>query len=302
MRIALSEKVLLLFSAMLLTCSNEADHHPDFPYRINEPDAVFEMPEELKEISGLSLSDDGEHLVAHNDEEGTIFVLSKATGQLQKKIAFWHEGDFEGIEVVGKDAFVIKSNGKIHQVQDFLTNEHPLTVKHSTFLNKENDVEGLGYDAARNALLVGCKGKGVDEEGSELKRAIYAFSLDNMQLQSKPVYVLEPNDIRRLLETYPRGSAHEKIYRTFAAGTEEMRFNPSAVAVHPLSKDVYLTSATGNMLMVMDFNGRPLFIEKFEKNIHHQPEGICFDKDGTLYIANEGKDGKGRIYRFAYQN
>ena len=298
----LPQKALVLLSAMLLTCSNEVVYHPDFPYSINQPDAVFELPGELREISGLSLCDDGEHLVAHNDEEGIIFVLSKKDGRVEKKIVFWDEGDYEGIEVVGDDAFVIKSNGNIYQVRNFLKDDHPQTIKHRSFLNKENDVEGLGYDAARHALLVGCKGKGVDEKGGKLKKAIYAFSLDSMQMQRKPVYVLELKDIQQLLEHYPEGTAHKKICETFAPGTNEMRFNPSAIAVHPLNRNIYLTSSTGKMLMVMDPGGRLLFIEKFKKSVHPQPEGLCFDKDGTLYIADEGKKGQGRIYRFAYRN
>jgi uncharacterized protein YjiK len=296
------QKTLVILSAMLLTCSNEVVYHPDFPYSINEPDATFELPGELREISGLSLCDDGEHLVAHNDEEGTIFVLSKQDGKVERKIDFWDEGDYEGIEVVGDDAFVIKSNGNIYQVKNFLKDEHPQTIKHSSFLNKENDVEGLGYDPARNALLVGCKGKGFHDDGSKMKKAIYAFSLDRMEMESQPVYVLSLEDIQHLLEHYPEGKAHKKICETFAPGTNEMRFNPSAIAVHPLNGNVYLTSSTGKMLMVMDHEGHLLFIEKFEKSVHPQPEGLCFDKDGTLYIANEGKDGKGRIYRFAYRN
>lgn len=296
------QKAFVLLSAMLLTCSSELSYHPDFPYDINKPDAVFEMPESLKEISGLSLCPDGEHLVAHNDEEGIIFVLSKKDGKVEKEVNFWDEGDYEGIEVVGDDAFVIKSNGNIYQVRDFLKDDHPQTVKHSSFLNKENDVEGLGFDASRNALLVGCKGKGADEAGSQLKKAIYAFSLDSMKMESKPVFVLELKDIQHLLDHYPAGKANKKICEAFAPGTNEMRFNPSAIAIHPLSKDIYLTSSTGKMLIVMNSEGKLLFIEKFDKSVHPQPEGICFDKDGTLYIANEGKDGNGRIYRFAYRN
>ena len=40
---------------------------------------------------------------------------------------------------------------------------------------------------------------------------------------------------------------------------------------------------------------------KLKKKIHEQPEGIVFAQDGTLYISNEGKDGKAKIYKFAYQ-
>ena len=39
---------------------------------------------------------------------------------------------------------------------------------------------------------------------------------------------------------------------------------------------------------------------KLKKKIHEQPEGIVFAQDGTMYISNEGKEGKGKIYKFAY--
>ena len=52
--------------------------------------------------------------------------------------------------------------------------------------------------------------------------------------------------------------------------------------------------------MVISQEGQLLHIEKLRKEVHAQPEGLCFDQDGTLYIANEGKGAKGRILRFDY--
>jgi DNA-binding beta-propeller fold protein YncE len=40
-------------------------------------------------------------------------------------------------------------------------------------------------------------------------------------------------------------------------------------------------------------------LEKLNKKIHSQPEGIVFGKDGTLYISNEGKkEGNGTVSIF----
>ena len=53
--------------------------------------------------------------------------------------------------------------------------------------------------------------------------------------------------------------------------------------------------------MVFDQEGKILHLEKMDKKFHPQPEGLTFDEDGTLYIANEGKEGNGTILRFNYQ-
>jgi len=37
-----------------------------------------------------------------------------------------------------------------------------------------------------------------------------------------------------------------------------------------------------------------------DKVIHRQPEGMFFDKNGNLFISNEGKGGIPKIYMFKY--
>jgi uncharacterized protein YjiK len=80
-----------------------------------------------------------------------------------------------------------------------------------------------------------------------------------------------------------------------------MKFSPSAIAVHPITGEIYVTSSKGKLLLVLDRQGRIVHLEKLKKSLHTQPEGICFDADGTMFIANEGKDGKAKIYKFRYR-
>jgi len=129
------------------------------------PARTFELPEALKEISGLSLTPDESKLVAVQDEDGEIYVINKTTGEIERDYNFYKEGDYEGVEMVGNSAFVTKSNGKIYEVHDF-GGDHQQTIKFTTPLNKAYDVEGLGYDAKNERLLMCCKAVGESSDKS----------------------------------------------------------------------------------------------------------------------------------------
>ena len=272
-----------------------------FPYNLEEPDETLELPDSLVEVSGISLTADNTQFAVNNDEQGIIFLLDKSTGAVEKRISFSDDGDYEDIEIVGDDAFVVKSNGTIYRVKDFVS-AAPEIAKYKSFLNKENDVEGLGYDAARHQLLVGCKGKGVDGNGAALKKAIFGFDLNSLEMNPAPLYVFTVQDVQHFLEHYPPCEARENFCERFSPGASEMKFSPSGIAVHPLTGDMYITSASGKMLLVLNPQGSIVYLQKLNKSIHPQPEGLCFEDDGTLYISNEGKAGPGKIYKFRYRN
>ena len=299
--------LIVLFSFLFSTThlpevADNADH-PTFPYNLEQPNAIFEMPESLKEISGLSLAGDLENLAAVNDEEGIVFLINKNTGKVGKEIKFWNEGDYEGLEIVGNDAYIIKSSGTFYQVSNYLS-DSAVTVKIKTFLNQENDVEGLAFDSTKNCLLIGCKGKIAEDGGDkpELKKAIYEFDLNNMVMKNEPAYMLTLPDIQEYISHMEEHGEMEKLLEDFSQKEEELKFSPSGIAIHPLTKEVYVTSAKGKMLLVLSPEGKIVHLKKLKKKIHAQPEGICFDKDGTLYIANEGKEDKAVIYKFLYTN
>jgi len=105
-----------------------------FPYSINEPQKVFEMPAPLKEISGLSLSSTGTQLVAISDEFGDLFFINKESGEIEKEVEFYKDGDYEGVEVVGDKVFVVKSTGTLYEVND-IKRDSVICIKHKYFEN-----------------------------------------------------------------------------------------------------------------------------------------------------------------------
>ena len=71
---------------------------------------------------------------------------------------------------------------------------------------------------------------------------------------------------------------------------EKLEFFPSAIAVHPLTHDVYILSTKETKCMaVYTHDGVLKSLQIIDKEVLPQPEGICFAPDGTLYISTEGR-------------
>lgn len=276
-------------------------HDFKFPYSMEAPVKTFELAGGLDEISGLTLSKDGQYLLANNDELGKIYLLNKETGAIEKAINFHKEGDYEGIEVIGDRVFVVKSTGTIYEVENLDSEEQNL-IKHKFFLNKENDVEALGYDEKNNRLLLGCKGKAGEGEQYMRKKAVFAFDLNTMTLQTEPVLLITLEDVCSYLgKCSLTGHVLENLNEFFNPKGEILGFSPSSIAVHPITGHLYITSSKGKMILVLDETGKILHIEKLTKAIHPQPEGLCFEKDGTMWISNEAKKASpARVYQFEY--
>lgn len=272
-------------------------------YSLNAPDETFIMPKELEEISGLGLTTDGKYLAAVQDEDGIVFFVDKTTGKIEEQFEFWKGGDYEGIEVVGEDVYVVKSTGTIYRIpkKEGVYREENVE-KYNFFLDDENDVEGLSYDAANNRLLLACKAKAGEGKAYSRQKGIYGFDLKKMELLEEPAYTVSLEQVLTYLSSTPYYEDKDELLERFDAEDEDLDFAPSSIAIHPITGHIYILSSVGKLLMVIDQEGEIVHLEKIKKKVHNQPEGLCFDKDGTMYIANEGdKNDQAKIYRFAYR-
>ncbi|MBK9335088.1 MAG: SdiA-regulated domain-containing protein [Lewinellaceae bacterium] len=296
---ALSATALVAYCFLTMACTSSeqkdaaAAPAPGYsmPYRLHQPDTTFYLPPALREISGLTLSPDGAHLLAVNDETGTIFYLNPQTGAVERTRVFGKTGDYEGIEVVGNDVFVVKSDGAVTRIPE---SGEPETW--ATPLDRSYDVEGLCYDAAQHRLLLACKGKADKGGAYKGKKALYAFDLATKKLTEKPAFLLDQSELARM-----KGADSGFFARLFGFFTSEKAasaFGPSGLAVHPLDSNLYVVAAAGRTLAVVHPDGRLLHAERLNPNLFPQPEGLCFDREGRLYIATEGRKVQGRVLRF----
>ena len=307
--------LLIISSCLSLSCNNlfatqggtcQIITHPDttlipfvMPYQINDPDTTFTLHKDLKEISGLGFTPDHQFLLAVQDEKGKAFFLDPETGKVNKKVTFWKDGDYEGIEVVSESVFVVKSSGTLYEFK-LDADQEPETIKYNGFLNGDYDVEGLAFDAQNNRLLLACKAaSGADT--AEPTKSIYAFRLADSVFERDPAYCLRKSDVLDYLGLAPMLRKMDKNVSFFDPDRDGFDFSPSALAIHPETTDIYILSSVGKMLMIIGQDGTLKHIEKLSKKKHQQPEGIAFAQNGTLYISNEAGNEKPVIHKFRYQ-
>ncbi|WP_405384781.1 SdiA-regulated domain-containing protein [Maribacter sp. LLG6340-A2] len=236
----------------------------------------WELPLALREVSGIAwLNEDT--IAAVQDEDGIIFLYDLQQKQVIKEIKFGHAGDYEGLALHDKDAYVLESNGTITIVKNFQDHDRTVT-SFDTGFDIANNMESLEYDAANHRLLLIPKDR---DASSKRVKNIYAFSLRTNTLDPKPIFTIDMGD--EVLKSF----REKKVYKTF---------RPSDMAIHPQTHELYVLEGSKPKLLILDKQGNAQHAYKLDKKLFPQPEGITFGPDGTLYIASEGKnDGIGTI-------
>jgi len=298
--------ILLLFCLVNYLCfpqgedKNKLFEHANFnfPYELDQPDKSWELPKKLEEISGLGYIDK-HRLVCVQDEKGNIYIFNLKSGEVERKVEFGDDGDFEGIEIVNKNAWVLKSNGTLYEVKDFLKDKEPQVKKYKTALSAKNDTEGLCYDPISNNLLIACKGNPfVDKKSGKEFKAIYTFDLKTKLLKSKPIFLIEMDTIKFYKNYNTMSEMGIEVLAYLDDSKGDLSFQPSGIAIHPITGNFYVLGSVGKLLLVFSREGEMLAIIDLKSKVHPQPEGICFSPDGTMYISNEGDGGDGTILKF----
>jgi uncharacterized protein YjiK len=234
-------------------------------------DQKWEMPAELKEISGIAYIDKT-RLACVQDEQGKLYIYNTQSKRIEKEIPFAAEGDYEGVAVVENTAYVLRADGRLFEVADY--NQKPTVIEHQTHLTEEQDVEGLCYDKKNNRLLLTIKGH---EPNTTDYKGIYAFDLASKKMAKAPVLKVD--------------LTHE-IWKDIKG---KQKMEPSDLDIHPLTGDIYITDGAKPKLLVMDAKGKVKNLFLMDESQFPQPEGVAFTPEGDLIISSEGKTGAGSI-------
>lgn len=245
----------------------------------NENIGFVKIPDELKEISGITFTSD-DRLFAHGDEDGDIFQLNPETGEIVKRFSLGDvlvvNGDFEDIAYVNDRFYLLESKGKIYEFKEGSNGSFVDYKTFKTFLNSSNNVEGLCFDSDTKSLLLACKD--FPGEGYHKQKAVYSFSLSSMTLEEKPRFLIELKAIKK--------------------NTIENEFGPSGIAKHPVSGSFFIIAARGNTIVELNKEGEIINQKDLHEKIHKQAEGIAFMKDGTLFISDEGRNKTARLVKY----
>jgi len=257
----------------------------DFGYDLLNPNKKYFMGYSLEEISGLSYVDT-DLLACIQDESGKLYIYDTKKKAIVRRIKFHKGGDYEGVEVIGRTAYVIRSNGNLFRIPLDI-GDKPAVEKIKTPFTDKNNIEGLGYDPKSGQLLVSCKNDGGIGDEEMKGKAVYAYDPIWERLSDTVLFKVLKKD----LKAFAKKMNHED---------RKLDIEPSAIALHPLEDCYYLLASSGKALIVINRKGEIIEFIKLRPAIFHQPEGICFSPTGTLYISSEGDGEDGYILKFKY--
>jgi uncharacterized protein YjiK len=252
----------------------------NIPYDLNNPKKIYKLPNKYKEISGIWLLQGLNSLAFVQDEAIRVYQFDLSSEEITK-YAKHGAGDAEDIVILDDTAYILQAGKRpaIYEITDYMAGSAQCN-RYDLNLKEEYNPEGLCHDAKESRLLIACKGSLIN---GDTERKIFSFDIKSGKQSNTPVFTINCQD--------------------FLDGDGDT-FNPSGIAIHPISNDIYLIGAKGvKMIVCYGLNGRFKGAERLDKNRFNQPEGIAFSKSGELIISSEGKKGKkARIYLFPFNH
>lgn len=283
---------LLLFSFIIIivSCNNSKQTAPlsNPPgYDLDKPEKYI-MPDVLLEISGIAFRNgNADTLYAQQDEEGKVYAL--VPGQKKnRETRFGKRGDYEDISIGNGYVFLLRSDGAIFSFPETeLQSDHAGNVKEWEGLLPRGEFEGMYADTARHLLYVLCKQCGEDKGSNTVSGYTLRLGADSILVRDSSFSI----NTDLIFE-----KAEKKKGR-------KQRFQPSALARHPDTGDWFILSSVNKLLVIAGAKWEVKGAYPLDPARFRQPEGIAFDKDGNLFISNEGDEiSNGNVLRFAYHS
>lgn len=271
----------LVCAITLFACKQQSYSSPD-GYDLNKPQKE-NLGKVLNEISGICFDADNNSLLAISDSKEKVFQLNLNKQKLKDftNNVVPGKSDLEDITKVDSNIYLLSSKGIIYEVHG--GKKDTTGIKSYPFnTDEQNDFETLYFDPSADALIMICKHCPSDK-GKEARTA-YRFDLATKEFEPSPFFTMSTAEVKNALKD------------------DDAKFDPSAAAIHPINKRLYILSSAGNLLVVADTRGK--IIEAYQLNPEQFPqaEGIAFAANGDMFITNEGKYGPATLQMFKYHN
>jgi uncharacterized protein YjiK len=244
-------------------------------------DARWELPDALREVSGLAATPDG-RVFAHADERALILELDVRGQRVAKTFAMGRQGapgDFEGLAVAGGRFWLVTSDGFLYESGEGANGTDVSFRTYDTGVGTQCEVEGLAHDPGAGTLLLACKEPRVRALRGMV--AVFAWSIARRAL-------VDRNGVRVRADSLAR-----------RAGVSS--FHPSGIERDPVTGHWLLLAARERAVAEITPQGRIVAGAALNRKDHRQAEGIAIASDRTLLIADEGAGRPGMLttYRHA---
>jgi len=228
------------------------------------PLAMWIMPAQLREISGLALTSRGT-VLTHDDNSGRVSEINPRTGILLKAFSLVgnQKEDFEAIAIAGNDIYLVASDGKLFRFREGADGQQVQFILFDTGLRKQCEFESLAYEADSTRLLMACKRQ-----------------LDKQAPKDLVIYRM-PLPLNRATFTVLRVPLQQVI-----GSNKWKNFRPSDMTIDPFTRNYVIIASHEKGLLVLTPDGDVVRSEPLPGD-HRQPEGVAITKDSILLISDE---------------
>ncbi len=252
-------------------------------YDLQHPEVTL-LGSVLNEISGICYYGKGgdSALLAVVDSKRQVFKLEMKVPRLKDQTdkLLPPDSDPEDLVQVDSSIFVLLSRGILLEIPGN-ENDTAGVRSYELGLPGNNDFETLYYDPNVKSLVMLCKA--CDHERKAGIRTAYRFDLATRRFDSTSFFTIEKDKIKEVLQD------------------ANAKFDPSAAAIHPIDKRLYILSSAGNLLVITDNRGTVMTAMTLNPDDFPQAEGIAFAPNGDMFISNEKKHGEPTLLRFPYR-
>ena len=248
-------------------------------YDLTNP-VIIHLKTELDEISGIVYYPKDTSIFAINDELGLLYKIYVREQIKVQKWKFSSSGDYEDLVLYDSTFYALQSNGNIKSFT-FLAKDSVKVESSQLPVTGKNDFETLYYDNFHQQIFLMCKDCALDN-----KQTISTFSYNpaDNTFTDEPFYTIDADHISRLL------------------GTDKVKFKPSAAAIHPVTKELYMISSVAKAIAIADRDGKVRGALYIDPRLFKQPEGLTFTPAGDMIISNESAgSGAPNILIFKYK-
>ncbi|MES1198245.1 MAG: SdiA-regulated domain-containing protein [Chitinophagaceae bacterium] len=272
--------IAIVVTGLIIGCKRKVHVLKSPPHYNFSTVFIDKLDLKIKEISGIAWDKDRNVFIVHNDESGKVFFLNKETKIVQTEVTFGGKGDYEDVAVANGSIYVLRSDGLITKVMQDSTGKGYGVEVGDLDISGSKDFEAMYYDDIRKALIIICKNCAMDSKSTV---SAFAFYPDSIGFDPKPVYTINADEIRNL------------------SPKKTSKFQPSAVAIHPVLNKLFIVSSASNLLVIADRDGNVESVYYLSPKLFPQPEGIAFKQNGDMYISNEGVTAKSTLLKFVYK-
>ncbi|MER3471834.1 MAG: hypothetical protein C4330_11065 [Chitinophagaceae bacterium] len=230
-------------------------------------------------MSGLTYNAAGNTLLAISDSKEKVFELNMRRIKLKDYTdkVVGSNSDLEDLVKLDSTLYLLASAGILYEIPK----KRDSIRQYKLALHGKNDFETVYYDPSINSLVLLCKT--CEHEKGQGYRTAFRFDLTTKTFDSTAFYTIKKKEVADVVKD------------------EEVDFKPSAAAINPINKRLYILSSASNLLIIADNRGKVIEAYDLNPDQFPQAEGIAFAPNDDMYISNEGKFGAATLKMFPYQ-